>query len=83
MPTITDTSLKNALLLCFLHSTDSISITDAAGIIIDVNPAFTKMYGYTRQEAIGKTNALVRSSHSNTQFYRNIWRDIKDPEIGH
>ena len=34
---------------------DALWVVDADNVIIDVNPAFTKLFGYTREEAIGSS----------------------------
>ncbi len=60
----------------FEHSTDAIIITGVDGRIIDVNDAFTKIYGYTREETIGKTTSLVQSRHSTPDFYRQMWSSL-------
>lgn len=44
-------SLRSAL---FNNSTDPISVTDLKNNILDLNPAFEKMFGYTRDELQGK-----------------------------
>lgn len=38
----------------FLQSPDSITILDLNGVILSVNPGFEKVYGWTKEEAIGK-----------------------------
>jgi diguanylate cyclase (GGDEF)-like protein/PAS domain S-box-containing protein len=45
----------------FSCSQDGILITDAEGRIIDVNPSFTRITGYTRAESIGKNAKWFRS----------------------
>jgi diguanylate cyclase (GGDEF)-like protein/PAS domain S-box-containing protein len=44
--------------LVFAHSSDAIAISDAAGRIIMVNPGFTRMRGYGKEEIIGHTADL-------------------------
>lgn len=61
----------------FEHSTDAILVTNVERIIIEVNYAFTKIYGYQRDEAIGKSTALIRSKHSTREFYKQMW-DLLD-----
>lgn len=39
----------------FDHAGDAIYIQDELGVFLDVNPAATRMYGYTRQEMVGYT----------------------------
>ena len=52
---------------------DSIEITTADYEIIYVNPAFTRLTGYTAEEAIGRTPAqLLRSAEHDKAFYDEI-----------
>ena len=37
----------------FRSSTNVMQLTDANGIMVDVNPAYEKVYGYSREECIG------------------------------
>jgi diguanylate cyclase (GGDEF)-like protein/PAS domain S-box-containing protein len=53
-------------------------ITDPRGIILRVNPAFTRLTGYSAAEAVGKTMALLRSGRHSPLFYQRMWQAIKD-----
>lgn len=55
---------------------------DRAARILDVNEAFTKHYGYTAAEAVGKTPRILRSRHSTDELYRDMWSSLLDPKIG-
>ncbi len=56
---------------------DAIVITDAAGVIEWVNPAFTRLTGYTAEEAVGKNpRDLVKSGKHPAAFYDNLWKTI-------
>jgi PAS domain S-box-containing protein len=56
---------------------NGIVITDRAGIIEWINPAFTALAGYSAAEAIGKTHGqLVKSGKHDAAFYRNLWETI-------
>ena len=61
----------------FAHCGEGIIITDANNIIIDVNPAFTRITGYSRQEVIGQTPRLLSSSRHDLQFYTRMWKSIE------
>lgn len=57
-------SSKEAYLrLFFEHADDSIAVFDLDERIITVNPAFEKLYGWTKEEAIGHILPLVPPSH--------------------
>jgi PAS domain S-box-containing protein len=55
---------------------NAIVITDRDGRITSVNPAFTRLTGYTAQEAIGETPRLLRSGKHDQAFYRTLWETI-------
>jgi PAS domain S-box-containing protein len=58
------------------QTADSVILTDKNGIIEYVNPAFEKTTGYTSAEVIGKTPAILKSSHHDIKFYKNLWEVI-------
>lgn len=82
VPNTSDHHLMTVLLAGFRRSNDVMFYSDAKGVILDVNDAFTAHYGYTRQEALGKTPALLRSRHSTDELYKSMWRSILDPAKG-
>ena len=55
---------------------NGIAITDRNGLILWVNPAFTRLTGYDISEAIGKTHALLKSGVHDRSFYKHIWDTI-------
>jgi len=66
----------------FLNSNDSMFYTDRNGVIQDVNEAFIRRFGYTREEAIGRSPRIVRSRHTPQALYRRLWGDILDTSKG-
>ena len=58
------------------HSPDAIMITTAEGLILRVNPAFTRLTGYRLDEVIGHSPALLRSGQHDTAFYTTMWDSI-------
>jgi diguanylate cyclase (GGDEF)-like protein/PAS domain S-box-containing protein len=57
---------------------DAIVVTDEHNLIVDVNPAFTRITGYTREEVIGKNPKLMQSGRHDAHFYRAMWQEILD-----
>ena len=56
---------------------DAIVITDRAGVIEWINPAFTQLTGYTAKEALGKNpRNLVKSDKHAPAFYKDFWDTI-------
>ncbi len=56
---------------------DAIVITDHAGLIQWVNPAFSDLTGYAAAEAVGRNpRDLVKSDRHDPAFYKNLWETI-------
>lgn len=58
------------------ESQEALMITDADGVILRVNKAFTKITGYTADEAVGRKPSLLKSGRHDTDFYRAMWESI-------
>jgi PAS domain S-box-containing protein len=65
----------------FTHASEGILITDAEGVILDANNAFTRITGYTREEVLGQNPRMLNSGRQTREFYAAMWRDLK--EKGH
>ncbi len=61
----------------FTHAREGITITDPQGTIIDVNDTFTRITGYTRQEAIGNNPRMLQSGRQGPEFYAAMWQNLK------
>jgi len=55
---------------------EGILVTDHAGFIQAVNPAFTIITGYSAADAIGAKANLLKSDHHDDAFYRDLWQAI-------
>jgi diguanylate cyclase (GGDEF)-like protein/PAS domain S-box-containing protein len=62
----------------FENSGEGIIITDADSNIVMVNEAFTAATQYTAEEAIGKNPRILSSGEQDAQFYRDMWRSLKE-----
>jgi diguanylate cyclase (GGDEF)-like protein/PAS domain S-box-containing protein len=51
-------------------------VTDADGNIITINPAFTKMTGYSLKEVKGKNPRMLSSGLHDQAFFRDMWKAI-------
>ncbi|MCF8152482.1 MAG: EAL domain-containing protein [Sulfuritalea sp.] len=60
----------------FDASSDAIFITDSDNRIISVNAAFCEITGYSAQDVIGETPAILNSGRHDAEFYRAMWRDL-------
>ena len=62
---------------------EAILITDPAGTIEYVNPAFETVSGYTPEEALGKTSAILKSGQQTEAFYKKMWETITSGQVWH
>ncbi|MBK7002221.1 MAG: EAL domain-containing protein [Rhodoferax sp.] len=60
----------------FSHAREGILITDAKGLIVEVNDTFTDITGYTREEVLGKNPNLLQSGRHSSAFYAEMWETI-------
>jgi len=84
----TDFELKSVLrdtsaVQIALNDHSIVSITDVEGIITYVNNKFCDVSGYTREELIGNTHAMVNSGIHDENFFPNMWHDISKGKIWH
>jgi nitrogen fixation negative regulator NifL len=56
---------------------NAIVITDSDGVIVSVNPAFTRLTGFSAEEAIGHTPAILKSGAQAPDMYRDLWATIQ------
>ena len=54
----------------FESTLEGIAITDRQGTILEVNDAFGRMTGYSRQELIGKNPRMLQSGRQDAGFYK-------------
>jgi len=59
------------------ESREGVTVTDANNKILRVNRSFTDITGYTNEEAIGKTPAILQSGRHDKEFYRNMWQVLE------
>lgn len=63
--------------IVFDNSLEGITVTDAQARIKMVNRAFTETTGYSAEEVIGKTPAILKSGKQGIDFYANFWAMLK------
>jgi len=62
---------------------NAIVITDAAGTILWVNPAFTTVTGYEPEEVTGRNPRVLKSGEHDSQFYQALWNTIRAGRVWH
>src|SRR5690625_1568857 len=58
-----------------------IIVTNASGIIVSVNPAFTDLTGYEEEEAIGANPNILSSGRQDADFYKKMWSQILTEDL--
>src|SRR5690606_4989640 len=64
--------------LVYQNTSEAIMITDRNACIIDVNPAFTRLTGYTLDEISGENPKILSSGKQDRQFYEQMWKTLTD-----
>ena len=58
------------------ESQEGMFVTDTQGTILRVNQSFTDITGYSAQEVIGQTPAILNSGRHDRAFYAAIWEAV-------
>jgi two-component system cell cycle sensor histidine kinase/response regulator CckA len=58
------------------HAGETILITDTDGTILYVNPAFERVTGYTREEAVGENPRILSSGIHDKEFWYRMWQTL-------
>ena len=59
------------------QSQQGMLVTDANRVILRVNEAFTRMTGYTAEEAVGQTLSTFASSRHDASFFHAMWKAVE------
>lgn len=72
-----DTLKLEQTLTIFGSAQEALVITDASVNIQAVNPAFTRITGYSPAEVIGKNPRMLSSGLQDPPFYRKLWNQLQ------
>jgi diguanylate cyclase (GGDEF)-like protein/PAS domain S-box-containing protein len=61
----------------FDTSNEAMLITDQDNKILSVNASFTRLTGYTADEARGQDPKILSSGRHDRDFYREMWKELK------
>ncbi len=76
-----DAARLRLLTVALESAAEAIVITNAAGTIEWVNESFTRLTGYSREEAVGGNPRLLRSGRQDEAFYREMWGQISGGSV--
>ncbi|MFA6444804.1 MAG: PAS domain S-box protein, partial [Sterolibacterium sp.] len=57
-------------------SQEGMVVTDRSNVILRVNQAFSRITGYSPDQAVGRKMNLLKSSRHDADFYAAVWRSI-------
>lgn len=67
---------RSRLATAVAQTSESVVITDLTGAIEYVNPAFERMTGYRREDALGQNPRILKSGRQSAAFYQALWRRL-------
>ena len=60
----------------FSNTNEGIYIADISRVIIDINPAFANLTGYSHSEILGKETSILRSGKHSSAFFEDLWQEL-------
>jgi diguanylate cyclase (GGDEF)-like protein/PAS domain S-box-containing protein len=67
--------------IVFDNSYEGIAVTDPAGHISKVNPAFTRITGYAEAEVAGRNPKILSSGRHDSSFYAELWTSLNERDF--
>ena len=62
---------------------NAIAITDSKGLVMWVNQAFTRMTGYSSEDALQRDLSFLKSDLHDQRFYLDLWDTVKAGMVWH
>lgn len=63
------------------NTQEGVVVTNASGQILSVNPAFTRLLGYTESDVLGQNPRMFKSGRHDPAFYQALWETVE--RVGH
>jgi len=76
--THSDVTERELAALIYQNSSQAMFVSDVNNTIISVNPAFSKITGYSEDEIVGKKPNYLASGKHDTHFYKALWNALKE-----
>lgn len=66
----------------FLHTREAVVFTDARARVLDVNFAFTRLFGYRADEVLGRSPSSFDGGVQDREAVDSIQEALRNPEVG-
>jgi len=63
--------------LVYQNSSEGMTVSDVDGTILNINPAFSEITGYTLEDVRGKNHDFLNSGRQDETFYKAMWQTIE------
>lgn len=60
----------------FKNTHEGIMVTKLDGTIIEINPTFTRITGYSRDEILGREPSILASGNHEPMFFSEMWKQL-------
>jgi len=74
--THTDITERELASLIYKNSSQAMFVSDSNNNIININPAFSTVTGYTESDILGKNPKVISSGEHDVKFYKDMWNEI-------
>lgn len=65
----------------FSSSYEGIMVVNPEGYITRINPAFSRITGYTEEDIYGKSTRILSSGRHNASFYAEMWNSVSNSDF--
>ncbi len=75
--TLTDVSQQLQLMNTVVEtSLNGVTVTDADGVVQQINASFSRITGYQPREAVGQKTSILKSGRHDESFYAEMWQRL-------
>lgn len=55
---------------------EGVVLTNPDAVVLDVNPSFSRITGFMRNEVVGRHIRILKSNKHNPEFYQKMWKKL-------